>query len=769
WSANKLTSASAKYLIDIFGTLDRIVAPQQLGFTLNRQRQFIQITPMADDRGIEWLIIVVIPESDFMAQIDANRKQTFLLCVLALAVATIIGVFTSQWISTPILRLQTVAGSIADGKLQQKIDVKGINELEALGSSFNRMARELEQSFTQLEQRVEQRTAELNSSTLKLQEAQQLARLGNWEWDLLTDQHDWSDEVFHILGLEKEPADTLSERHQQQIHPEDFPMWENAIEQLMTAGKPYDLDFRIIRPDGEIRYIYAKGKAAKNAKGKVVKLFGTTKDISDRKLVEEALRKSEKELQQAKIAAEAANKAKSLFLANMSHELRTPLNAILGFSQLLTHSETLGSYERENVNIIFSSGEYLLTLINQVLDLSKIEAGHITLNRKNFDLYCLLDELQNLLNSKASEKELQLICDRDDNTPRYINTDETRLRQVLINLISNAIKFTAEGGVAVRVRSRETIESETDVELEFEVEDTGAGIAKEELDTLFQPFVQTSTGKQVQEGTGLGLPISRKFVQMMGGDIAVTSEVGRGTTFKFNIKATLSDSADVEIQKPTRRAIALAPNQPRYRLLVVDDTKVNRQLLKQWLVPFGFEIEEATNGREAVEMYRKWNPDLIFMDIRMPVMDGYEATQEIKSAPEDKTCAVVAVTASVFEEEKAAVFEAGCDDFIRKPFKDGDIFDAIERHLGVEFVYEEEIASSVESEEEVLTPEALATVPPELLTAMKEALFDLDVDEIQNAVKPIVDFDPVIGKKLENLVNSFSYERIWNLIELLIT
>lgn len=763
-SNNPLTSASAKYLIDTFGSLDRIVEAQQLNFILNGQRQFIQINPMADDSGIEWLIIVAIPERDFMAQIDANRQQTLLLCLLALSVATIIGLFTSRWISDPILRLQKVAGSIADGKLQHKIEVKGIHEIEALGSCFNRMARELEQSFTELEQRVERRTAQLNSSKVKLQEAQQLARLGNWEWDLLTNQNYWSDEVFRILGLEGEAASTLLEKHKQQIHPEDFPMWENAIHQTMATGQPYDLDFRIIRPDGEIRYIYAKGKAAKDAEGKVVKLFGTTQDISDRKLVEEALRKSKRELQQAKIAADAANKAKSLFLANMSHELRTPLNAILGFSQLLTRSKTLVSSERENVDIISRSGEYLLSLINQVLDLSKIEAGHINLNKKDFDLYRLLDEIQDLLSSKASQKELQLICDRNDNTPRYINTDEIRLRQVLINLINNAIKFTEEGGVALRVRSRETIESEPDVELEFEVEDTGAGIAKEELDKLFQPFVQTSTGLQVQEGTGLGLPISRKFVQLMGGDIAVTSEVGRGTTFKFNIKATLSDCPDVENQQPIRRAIALALNQPRYRLLVVDDKSANRQLLKQWLLPFGFEIEEATNGREAVEMYRKWHPDLIFMDIRMPVMDGYAATRQIKSASEDKKCVVVAVTASVFEEEKAAVFEAGCDEFIRKPFKDGQILDAIERHLGVEFIYEE-TTTSVDSEEEILTPEDLATLPSELLTAMKEALFTLDIEKIENAVKAIADLDPIIGKQLGKLVNDFSYETILNLIE----
>ena len=469
------------------------------------------------------------------------------------------------------------------------------------------------------------------------------------------------------------------------------------------------------------------------------------------------------QLAEATREAKAANEAKSAFLANMSHELRTPLNAILGFSQLLTRSQNLPPSEQENVGIISRSGEHLLTLINQVLDLSKIEAGRITLNPKNFDLYRLLDDIEDLLGLKASEKGLQLACLREADTPRYLNADEMKLRQVLINLLNNAIKFTEEGGVAVRVRQK--TDNSPNIELLFEIEDTGAGIAPEDIDSLFQAFVQTESGKQSQEGTGLGLPISQKFVQLMGGDIVVTSEVGRGTTFKFNIEATLADSADVDSKQPKRRAIALAPNQPRYRLLVVDDKPINCQLLVKLLVPFGFEVREASNGREAVDIYTEWEPDLIFMDLRMPVMDGYEATQQIKAAPGEKSCAVVAVTASVLEEEKAVVLEAGCDDFIRKPFKDGEILEAIARHLGAEFIYEESATEATQGAEEPLRARALAAVPQELLAALEEGLFTLDQEELKNTIDAIATHSPVVARQLESLVNSFSYDAILNLIE----
>src|ERR671933_631213 len=426
------------------------------------------------------------------------------------------------------------------------------------------------------------------------------------------------------------------------------------------------------------------------------------------------------ELAEAKEKAEVANDAKTTFLANMSHELRSPLNAILGFAQVMTRSKTLTPEQLENVSIISRSGEHLLTLINQVLDLSKIEAGRITLNENNFDLYRLLDDLEDMFQLKADDKHLELLIDRTPDVPRYVRTDEVKLRQVLINLLNNALKFTTEGGVSVRVDRTLNVErllaqgdvanvegsedssnlqlanlqpsTQTNLQsstLTFEVEDTGPGIAPDELDSLFEAFVQTTTGTEAQEGTGLGLPISRKFVQLMGGEIMVSSEVAHGTLFKFDITVSVVDATDLESKQPTRRVIALEPNQPRYRILIVDDKPLNRQLLVKLLNPFGFELREASNGKQAVEIWDEWEPHLIWMDMRMPVMDGYEATKQIKSTTKGQATAVIALTASTLEEERGVVTSAGCDDFLRKPFREADIFEMMNKHIGVCYVYDE--------------------------------------------------------------------------------
>ncbi|RKZ83317.1 MAG: hypothetical protein DRR19_19320, partial [Candidatus Parabeggiatoa sp. nov. 1] len=404
------------------------------------------------------------------------------------------------------------------------------------------------------------------------------------------------------------------------------------------------------------------------------------------------------ERKRAEDAAKVANQAKSTFLANMSHELRTPLNAILGFAQIMQRSHSLGSEHQDNVQIINRSGEYLLSLINDVLDMSKIEAGKITLNEHNFDLHRLLDEVHDMFYLRAENKHLQLRIERSDEVARYIRTDGTKLRQVLINLLGNALKFTQEGGIYLSVEeistsplSKGEMASKTGVDTEeislsFRVQDTGAGVAPEELDKLFEAFTQTASGRAAQEGTGLGLPISRKFVQLMGGDISVQSQVGNGTVFQFTIHAFVVSAAEIASkQRPQRQVIALEPNQPRYRILIVDDKLDNRQLLIKLLNPLGFELREASTGQEAVDICDKWQPLFIWMDIRMPVMDGLQATQQIKATPTGKEVAIVALTASTLEEEKTVALSAGCDDFLQKPFRDTDIFDMMHKFIGVRY------------------------------------------------------------------------------------
>ncbi|MCT7979804.1 AAA family ATPase [Laspinema olomoucense] len=486
------------------------------------------------------------------------------------------------------------------------------------------------------------------------------------------------------------------------------------------------------------------------------------------------------ERQRAEEAAQAANRAKSIFLSNMSHELRTPLNVILGFSQLLNRSSTLSLEHQEYLGIITRSGEHLLSLINQVLDLSKIEAGRATLHETNFNLHRLLDDLEEMFQFQAESKRLQLLVERTAEVPQYVWTDEVKLRQVLINLINNALKFTQEGGVSVRVRiapsspfreqsSYLSSGSESFSEplvIDFEIEDTGEGIAPEEVTLLFQPFVQTRTGQNSQQGTGLGLTIAHSFVQLMGGQMTVSSQVGCGTILKFNIPVYPGKSTECSPETSSQEAISLEPNQPIYRLLIVDDRWDNRQLLRQLLSPLGFEIYEAENGKKALEIWERYSPHLIFMDMRMPVMDGYETTQRIKATTQGQGTAIIAITASTFEEEKAMVLSTGCDDFIRKPFRQNQVFDMLQKHIGVKFVFEtlHPDPGTPKLDLNALTPEALSQLPFGLTRQLQTAIINLDGDQMQTLTEQITQQNPPLGNALAFHLKQFQYELVLDIL-----
>lgn len=418
-----------------------------------------------------------------------------------------------------------------------------------------------------------------------------------------------------------------------------------------------------------------------------------TREINKRVKAEAAAQAAQVELVRLKDEAMAANRAKSEFLANMGHELRSPLHSVLGFSNLLLREaesgkETLSGTQQESLNTVRRSGEHLLTVINNVLELSRIEAGGITVEVADFELRELLAEVEGMFALEVRNKGLAICCESDASIPQWIVGDEVKLRQILINLLSNAVKFTEAGGVSIKVGlcpPGDVVDSGGASRLGFSVEDSGVGIAPHEIEQLFQPFVQTATGKKRRDGTGLGLAISQQFVNLLGGTIRVSSVVGQGSVFHFEMDVEPASAEAGDAQQPYSGTFVLELGKPVYRILIVDDDESCRRLLHKLLAPLGFSVREAADGEEAIAISQNWSPHLIWMDLRMPGMSGVEATRHIKATEPGQNTKVLALTASSFEDERATVLATGCDDFLRKPFREVEVLEMMARHLGLRF------------------------------------------------------------------------------------
>lgn len=595
-------------------------------------------------------------------------------------------------------------------------------------------------------------------------------------------------EIYTILGYTPEEIKNMGTTVLQTlIHPDDFALLSQSLKKNDAAkdGEILEFDYRMQHKNGEWRWLFSREVVfARTSDGKPTQILGAAADITERKLAKIAL-------QQALAAAQAANRAKTTFLASMSHELRTPLNAVIGFSQILARDESLATQQKKYIEIINRSGGHLLELINDVLSMSKIEAGQITLNEDRFDLYALLNSLQEMLQLKAKTKGLQLNFEHTFDVPQYIQTDENKLRQVLINLLGNAIKFTQQGNITLRVslvkRDLSGVKNQGQRTITFEISDTGLGISSEELNTIFDPFVQSKTGRKSIEGTGLGLPISREFVQLMGGDITVRSTLGEGSTFTFDIKVDLASQADVLPSVPDGVVIGLEPNQPSYRILIAEDVEESRLLLVKLLERLGFEIKEAVNGQEAFAIWKQWQPHLILMDICMPIMDGYEAIQAIRNDEKSRiknekspgsqfqvqtkeyqnnnlvhptSTITIALTASAFEEQRDAILKSGCDDFIAKPFPEKILYQKIAHHLGVRYLYEAENQFQEVDQQLSLTIDDLSIMPIEWQKKLHWAALTMDDDLILELIKQIPESHATLAKTIINLVDNFRIEVI---------
>jgi signal transduction histidine kinase/DNA-binding NarL/FixJ family response regulator len=475
-------------------------------------------------------------------------------------------------------------------------------------------------------------------------------------------------------------------------------------------------------------------------------------------IVVETMNRAKANAKKAQEQSEAANKAKSVFLANMSHELRTPLNAILGFSRLMNNSADVTGDQKDNLEIIMQSGEHLLNLINNILDISKIESGRVLLEPTTVDLYQLISELQSWMYVKAVEKGLNLSIEQAPNLPRFITIDAGKLRQVLINLIGNAIKFTQHGGVIFHasVARQGTIDQ---VVIRFEIEDTGIGIKAEDVDSIFESFVQIKNQGLTEIGTGLGLAISKQNTNLMGGEIGVTSELGKGSLFFVEIPVVVIPISTPPPLQQNRHIVGLVEGQPHYRLLITEDQAENRLLLHKLLEPIGFELMEAINGQEAVTIFEQWHPDLIWMDMRMQVMDGIEATRIIKNKENGKNTKIVALTAHALEEERKLILEAGCDDFIRKPYQDKEIFEALEKHLGVKYLYASD-HSETRLREPKLDSSELKVLPSDLIKELGDALNLLDEKRCLEVVDRIESIDQKLGIRLRGKIKSIKYPEL---------
>ena len=748
-SQDRLTRVTTEYLKEYFGDLSQIEVTEQLKFNIDGDLLFVRVIPYQDERGLDWLIVILIPESDFMAQINTNTRTTIVLCIVALLVALGVGLLTANWVTQPLLKLNAAAKEIAKGAWKQTLDIQRSDEVGELAKSFNQMAAQLKASFETLEQRVEERTHDLQENQRVLTTL--MTNLPGIAYRYLDDEYSTmkfvSQGCYDLTGYSPEDLiDNQTIAYADLIHLGDRQLVRSTIAAAIEQQQPFQLVYRSVTATGELKWFWEQGMGVYAEDGSLAFLEGFITDITERKQVEEALA-------EAKQMSDSANQAKSEFLANMSHELRTPLNGILGYAQILQRSHELSPKDRKGVDVIRQAGTHLLTLINDVLDLAKIEARKLELIPQTVNFPSFISGVAEVIGIKAKEKGLEFQAITPSPLPEGVYIDPKRLRQVLLNLLGNSTKFTHQGEVTLTVEPMGSpqLSPELDttvVPIGFTIQDTGVGMTPEQVKKIFLPFEQVGDGQQKAEGTGLGLAISRQIVEMMGGEIQVSSELGKGSRFWFEVNLPVVQDWKEELTVGAKGKIVGYKGE-RQKILIVDDKVVNRMVVGEVLEPLGFVVTGAEDGEQGIEEYEQCQPDLIVTDLVMPKLDGFELARRIRQ--KDADVIIIASSASVLENDQNRSIVAGCNDFVPKPVDMEQLLGRIQQLLALEWIYEIPTDTSEAKSSELICP------PQEELTLLKKLAKVGDIGGVEEEVERLGNLDEKYGVFCDHIL-AFTHE-----------